>query len=110
MVGFFVDYKSKQFVYINFNAFRHILDYYMPFHMSQVLLWKFLYHNLCNIYANMHRKWILLRHCVCLEVIPLSYRLIIQFQDTNSLVTSQIYVNNAIFTTLSIYIFIGLQM
>ncbi len=26
----------------------------MPFAMSQVLLWKFLYQNPCNIYANMH--------------------------------------------------------
>ncbi len=33
--------------------------YYMPFVRSQVLLAKVLYQNPCNLYANMHRKWIL---------------------------------------------------
>ncbi len=28
----------------------------MPFARSQVLLWKFLHQNRCNIYTNMHRK------------------------------------------------------
>ncbi len=30
----------------------------MPYAMSQILQWTFLYQNWCNIYANIHRKWI----------------------------------------------------
>ncbi len=32
--------------------------YYMPFAGSQVLPWECQNQNQCNIYANMHRKWI----------------------------------------------------
>ncbi len=47
-------------------------------------------------------------YCDWLDVIPLSYHLIIQFQDPHNLVATQIYVNNAISTTLSIYV--GMQI
>ncbi len=41
-------------------------------------------------------------HCDWLDLIPLFYHLITQFQDPHSLITTQTYVNNAIFTALSI--------
>ncbi len=37
-----------------------LLFYYMLFAKSQILLWKFLYQNPCNMYANMHKKQLLL--------------------------------------------------
>ncbi len=40
-----------------------VLQIIMPFARSQVLLWKFLYQMMCNIYANMHGKQIWFPAC-----------------------------------------------
>ncbi len=45
-------------LWINNTSHRSV-NINMPFARLQVLLWKFPYQNPCNIYTNMHRKWIL---------------------------------------------------